>query len=203
MADETDLLIAEYNNCAQVASHIDDVRNVITSFFLTINGGVLIVLSLTATGDVSDDEFASPKALLSMVIVFVCVLGTLFTCTVARLRRVQSERYHIANGILDHLLTDPVRDVVPFSRQTLASDSGGQGLGKRLTGTYMWTLTIVLPTGVLAGLASYLIIVNIHGYARGWPGWLVALGVTVVVLFIEDSLYFRLSRFPPHDTTDG
>jgi hypothetical protein len=203
MANETDLLIAEYNNCAEVANHIDNVRNVITSFFLTINGGVLIVLSLVVKGEVQQEEFGSPKALFGGLVLMVCALGTLFTGTVARLRRVQSERYHIANGILDHVLKGSVRDVIPLANLALASDAGGNGLGKRLTGTYMWTLTIILPTAGLGGLAAHLIAVDIHGYAHGWPGWVLGLVAAAVVLVIEDVLYFRLSTFRPPVTTGG
>src|ERR671918_1302729 len=105
VADYNDLLIAEYDNCAQLANHVDNVRNVITSFFLTINGGVLIVVTLVAKGEVREEAIGSPKALLAGVLVLVCLLGTLFTGTVARLRRVQSERYQVANRILDHFLT--------------------------------------------------------------------------------------------------
>jgi hypothetical protein len=139
VADYNDLWIAEYDNCAQLANHVDNVRNVITSFFLTINGGVLIVVTLVAKGEVREEAIGSPKALLAGVLVLVCLLGTLFTGTVARLRRVQSERYQVANRILDHFLTDDLRAVVPLEVKTLAEDSGGSaGLPRRTTGTYMW-----------------------------------------------------------------
>ena len=197
MADETDLLLAEYQSCAQVANHIDTVRNVITSFFLTINGGVLIVLTLVAKGDVSEDAFGSPQSLLAGVLLGVCTLGTLFTGTVARLRRVQSERYRIANSILDHMLTTDVRSVVALGNRTLAGDAGGRGLDKRITGTYLWSLTIMLPTAALAGLATYLIAADIHGLVAGAPAWATGVLTATAALLAQDRLYFTLSTFHP------
>jgi hypothetical protein len=200
VADQEDLLIAEYGNCAQVANHIDNVRNVLTSFFLTINGGVLIVVTLVAKGEVKADTFGSPKSLLAGLLIFVCALGTLFTGTVARLRRVQSERYHIANRILDHFLTGGHRSIVSLETKRLAEDSGGTvglGLGKRTTGTYLWTLAIVLPTCALAGLATYLVVTDINGWGPQWLGWPLAAVSGTLALVAEDRLYFRLSTFSP------
>jgi hypothetical protein len=93
--------------------------------------------------------------------------------------------------------------VIPLANPALGADAGGKGLGKRVTGTYLWTLTIILPTAALGGLAAYLIAVDIHGYARGWPGWLLGLVAAAVVLVLEDVLYFRLSTFHPWVTPSG
>jgi hypothetical protein len=195
--NDVELLLAEYNNCAEVGNHIDNVRNVITSFFLTTNGGVLIVLSLVAKGDVEPGAFGSPKALLAGLMLAVCTLWTLFTGTVARLRRVQTERYRIANGILDHVLSPKARAVVPLANSTLSTDAGGSGLGKRTTGTYLWTLAIMLPTAGLAGLAGYYIASDIHHVITGSLSWLFAIALAGIVMSLEDVIYFRLSTFRP------
>lgn len=200
MTNDSELLLAEYNNCAELGNHIDNVRNVITSFFLTLNGGVLIVLSLVGKGDVQQDTFGSPKALLAGVMLTVSTLGMLFTATVARLRRVQIERYRISNGILDYLLAAETRQIIPLANSSLSVDAGGTGLSKRATGSYLWTLAIMLPTAGLAGLAAYYIVADIHGSIRGPLSWLAGLALTAIILSIEDAVYFRLSSFklPPN-----
>jgi hypothetical protein len=195
VANDVELLLAEYNNCAEVANHVDNTRNVITSFFLTLNGGILILLSLVAKGDVQSDTFGSPKGLLAGLMLAVCTLGTLFTGTVARLRRVQTERYRIANGILDHVLAPETRSIIPLANSSLSCDAGGSGLGKRTTGSYLWTLAIMLPTAGLAGLAEYYIVVDIHNAISGPLSWVGAVALAVVVLRVEDAIYFRLSSF--------
>jgi hypothetical protein len=194
VANDVELMLAEYNNCAEVANHVDNVRNVITSFFLTINGGVLIFVSLVAEGDMPSDTFGSPRGLLAGLMLAVCTLGTLFTGTVARLRRVQTERYRIANGILDHLLAPETRGIIPLANSSLSSDAGGSGLGKRTTGSYLWSLAIMLPTAGLAGLAGYYIAADIHDAVSGPLSWLGAVALSLVVLIVEDTIYFRLSR---------
>lgn len=203
MAGRDDLLIAEYNNCAELANHIDNVRNVITSFFLTINGGVLIVLTVVLKGEVDAEAVGSPKALLAGVLVMVFVLGTLFTGTVARLRRIQSERYWVANGILDYFLKDEHRRIVGLESAQLAQDSGGKGLGRRSTGSYMWSLAIMLPTSALAGLATYVIVADINDWGPSWAGWPLAALALLVAFVFEDGLYFRLSTFRPAEPAEG
>jgi hypothetical protein len=195
VSEDVELLLAEYNNCAAVANHIDNVRNVITSFFLTLNGGVLIAISLVAKGDVPPDAFGSPKALLASVLIAVCTLGTLFTGTLARLRRVQVERYHIANAILDHVLSPQARPIVALSTTSLSTDAGGSGLNKRVTGSYLWTLATTLPTAGLAGLTGYFIAADIHDIISGPGAWLAAAAFAAIVLSTLDGAYFRLSAF--------
>jgi hypothetical protein len=193
VANDVELMLAEYNNCAEVANHVDNVRNVITSFFLTLNGGILILVSLVAEGDVQSDTFGSPRGLLAGLMLAVCALGTLFTGTVARLRRVQTERYRIANGILDHMLAPETRHIIPLANSSLSSDAGGSGLGKRTTGSYLWSMAIMLPTAGLAGLAGYYIAADIHDAISGPLSWLGAVALSAVVLIVEDTIYFRLS----------
>lgn len=193
LAAEDELLVAEYVACAEVANHIDTVRNVLTSFFLTLNGGVLVVLSLVVRGEVRSDAFGSPEALLAGVVLGVGVLGAIFTATVARLRRVQTERYRVANGILDHVLSPAVRGVIPFSNATLPAESGGQGMARRTTGSYLWTLALMLPTAVLAGIFVYVVLADIHDLVPGPVGWVVAAAVAAAAFVGVDRLYFTLS----------
>jgi hypothetical protein len=198
MVDHNDLLLAEYNNCSQLANHIDNVRNVITSFFLTINSGILIVMILVAKGELRDGVLGSPSSILIGLLLLVFTLGTLFTGTVARLRRIQSERYWIANRILDHFLRNENRLIVPLDTTHLSEDSGGTfGLDKRATGTYLWTLAIVLPTSSLAGLTAYLVVTGINGWAPAWLGWPTAAVAALIAFAAEDYLYFRMSTFVP------
>jgi hypothetical protein len=195
VANDVEILLAEYNNCAEVANHVDNVRNVITSFFLTLNGGILIFLSLVTNRDVQSETFGSPRGLLAGLMLGVSTLGMVFTGTVARLRRVQTERYRIANGILDHLLTPEARGIIPLANGSLSSDAGGSGLGKRTTGSYLWTLAIMLPTAGLAGLAGYYIAADIHDAVSGPLSWLGAVALSALVLIVEDTIYFRLASF--------
>jgi hypothetical protein len=193
----TALLLAEHNHAVVVCNHLDNLRNVLTSFFLTLNGGVLIAASLVVKGEVASRALGSPEAFLATLALAVAALGTLFVATIARMRRVQIERYRIANAVLDTLLDPPLRDVVPYSNNRLSRDAGGSGLLRRLTGSYLWTLALVLPTAVLAGYAAGLLAGPVHDVV-GRP-WSAVLGVLVaaVVAVANDVMYFQLSAPPP------
>ena len=53
----------------------------------------------------------------------------------------------------------------------------------------------MLPTAVLAGVTTYLVITEINGWGPPWLGLLLAPIVLVLVLVTEDRFYFRLSMF--------
>jgi hypothetical protein len=193
----TALLLAEHDHAVVVSNHLDNLRNVLTSFFLTLNGGVLIAASLVVKGEVASRALGSPEAFLATLALAVATLGTLFVATIARMRRVQIERYRIANAVLDALLNPPLRDVVPYSNDRLSQDAGGSGLRRRLTGSYLWTLALVLPTAVLAGYALGLLVGPVHHIAgRPWSAILAVL-VAAAVGAANDVMYFVLSAPPP------
>jgi hypothetical protein len=195
----TALLLAEHDHAVVVSNHLDNLRNVLTSFFLTLNGGVLIAASIVVKGEVASRALGSPDAFLAILALAVAAIGTLFVATIARMRRVQIERYRIANAVLDALLDPPRRAVVPYSNDRLSRDAGGSGLLRRLTGSYLWTLALVLPTAVLAGYAVGLLAGPVH-HVVGRP-WSAILGVLVaaVVAAANDVMYFLLSAPPPTD----
>lgn len=190
-----EVLLAEYNHCLEVANHIDNHRNVLTSFFLTLNGGVLVAASLVLKGEVKNIIFGSAESFLAVLLLSVTVLGTLFVATIARMRRVQIERYRIQNGILDKLLSGELRAVVPYTDKRLGQDAGGSGMNKRTTGSYLWTLAIVLPSSALAGFGISLIVSTVHHLVSMPLDWIIG-GLTGVVVFaLNDLMYFSLSEF--------
>jgi hypothetical protein len=109
--------------------------------------------------------------------------------SLARLRRVQLERYLIMDNILDHVLLPDQRPLVTFSRDTVV---GGQQarLTARTSGSYLWTLALILPTGAFLGLALGLVTEPL-GHRGG-----LAIGaiVTVFSVALLDQLYQTLSR---------
>lgn len=193
IAVEHQLLLDEYRLSAEVCNHIDNLRNVLTSFFLTLIGGVLLAASFVLKGEVNEGILGTPAALLASTTAGVGLLGLTFVATLGRMRRIQTERYRTMNGIADALLTSH-RALFPYSNATLAKDGGGQGLARRSTGSYFWTLAVIGPTAALFGLAAKLVIADI---AKWWTSslvWLVALGVSLGVGTAIDALYFKLSR---------
>jgi hypothetical protein len=185
------ILLLEYERSSEFCNHVDGVRNVITSFFLTVVGGTVFVVDKFASGDIKPGPLGSPGARVIVLLGFVSAIGMIFVMVIARLRRVQLERYSIMNAILDRLVPPADRIIIPFRDSTIAGRSTASPLGRRTTGSYFWTLIIVLPSATLLGIAAALICENLSApiLVRALVGAAVWLGY----LALSDLLYFRLS----------
>src|SRR4051812_32521260 len=115
-----DLLLLEYERSSEFANHVDDVRNVITSFFITLVAAVVLVLTSYSDGQLKDSRLGPSQVPVVAVCLFVSCVGALFVATIARLRRVQTQRYMIMNNILDVCLEDKHKSCIPFDNSHLA-----------------------------------------------------------------------------------
>lgn len=186
------VLLLEYERSSEFCNHVDGVRNVITSFFLTVVGGVVIVVDKFASGGLGSGPLGSPAVRVVVLLGFVAMVGMLFVMVIARLRRVQLERYSVMNAILDRLTTAADRAVVPFRDSTVAGRATASAVDRRTTGSYFWTLIILLPAAALLGVAASLV-----GGGLSAPSVVrVLVGVLVGAVYVAlaDFLYFRLSR---------
>ncbi|MBA3339112.1 MAG: hypothetical protein H0T54_05090 [Geodermatophilaceae bacterium] len=186
------LMLLEYERSSEFCNHVDGVRNVITSFFLTVVGAAAFYLDRFSSGDLKTGQVGSPSTRVIGLLCLVSVIGLLFVLVIARLRRVQLERYVVMNGILDHILMGETRKLIPFVNARIAGSAGAGAIGRRTTGSYFWTLIIVLPATLLVGTASSLV----FGLMRLNSVALPLLSIICAVLYavVCDLLYFRLSR---------
>lgn len=190
---EKELLLLEYERSSEFCNHVDNVRNVITSFFLTLVGAAVIAIDRFTSSDPGAANSSAVPAQLVAVLVGVSGVGSLFVLVIARLRRVQLERYQLMNGLLDILLVGPARDLVPLRNSGISGRSGATGLGRRSTGSYYWTLIIVLPSAGLFGVAVGVGLT----FTEMAIGWLAASGTLFgsFYLVVVDYWYFRLSQY--------
>jgi len=187
-----DLLLLEYERSSEFCNHVDNVRNVITSFFLTIVGAAAFMIDRFSSGDLKDGPLGHPAVRLAALLYAVAFVGILFVLVVGRLRRVQLERYMVMNSILDRVLQGATRGVIPFRNSGIAGRSGAGALGKRSTGSYFWTLIIVLPAASLAGLSTSVLISG--STSLGWFAVFSGVGAGLLYGLICDYGYFRASR---------
>ena len=153
----TSLLISEYERSSEFCNHVDNVRNVITSFFLTLVGAAAFALNRYTSGEIKSGSLGSPAARVSYLLGGIAITGVLFVMTIARLRRIQIERYQIMNTILDAVLTTAHRSLLPYQNDRIPGvTSGSHPFNKRLSGSYIWTVILLLPTASTAALATYL-----------------------------------------------
>src|SRR3954452_21229455 len=114
LPESRDLLLLEYERSSEFTNHVDDVRNIVTSFFLTIVAGAAVALNKYSDGTLRDGKLGS-AALLAVVVTFsATTIGSLFVLTLARLRRVQFQRYFIMNRILDACMPLQERILIAF-----------------------------------------------------------------------------------------
>jgi hypothetical protein len=67
-------------------------------------------------------------------------------------------------------------------------------MSKRSTGSYYWTLLIMLPVAILTWVVSYLTLHSIHDVLGRVSAASVATVAAVLTLAAQDAFYFRLSR---------
>jgi len=187
---EDSLLLLEYERSSEFCNHVDDVRNVITSFFLTAVGAAVFVLDKYGSGDLKSGPLGRAALRAGLLLYVVSFTGLLFVLVIARLRRVQLERYVMMNGILDLVLTQ-TRTVVPFTDAGISGRSA-QAIHKRLTGSFLWTVIIVLPSSILTGIATALIL-GLAGVISPLDS-VIGGGVGVLFFATCDRLYFLLSE---------
>jgi hypothetical protein len=190
----TMLLIAEYERSSEFCNHVDNVRNVITSFFLTLVGVGAFLVDRYSSGNLEAGPIGGPAIRVMSVLLVVWLTGVLFIMTIARLRRVQLERYLMMNRILDELLDDSLRGIVFFRDSNIPGLDHTSRLTPRLTGSYFWTLLILIPSGLLSALAAYILLSSVLGLDNNTSLW-IASAITMLSWVIGDQLYFRLSKY--------
>ncbi|CCH29385.1 hypothetical protein ABZ816_40005 [Actinosynnema sp. NPDC047251] len=96
------------------------------------------------------------------------------------------------NAILDRLTTVSDRAVVPFRDSTVAGRAIATAMARRTTGSYFWTLIILLPAAALLGVAASMVGAGLS--APSLVRVLVGVVTGAVYVVLADFLYFRLSR---------
>ena len=187
-----DFLLKEYESAVALTNHVDVVRNSLTSFFLIFAGVAVGALSLLLKEPPKTAVLRNQSAYVGVVLLIVALVGCLFIGVLARLRRVQLERYEIVRRIREHFLDASLLPIIGLTSVTLPREvnSASRSGAKRATGTYLWLATILLTDSAIATLGAYLLLsAALHGYA-----WLVAIPVGALFGVLQDVAYFRLAR---------
>jgi hypothetical protein len=124
----------------------------------------------------------------------VAITGVLFVMTIARLRRIQTERYQVMNAILDEVLTPRHRQLLPYRDDRIpGKTTGGGPFNRRLSGSYIWTLILMVPTAATGAISLYL---GMQAALRELTGVATA-GAAIVglsLIVVCDWLFWRLAE---------
>ena len=142
-------LLQEYDSAIKLTFHIDELRNKLTSVFLsltTIFGGLLALLLENNVLNKEIDEYKS----LSIIMIFISVVGLIMVCILAKLRKVQFEHFNIINNIRHYFLGEinDYKSITLLSHKTLPNEN-------ILSGSYLWTSIIMLGSSIIFAFGVY------------------------------------------------
>jgi uncharacterized integral membrane protein len=181
LSREDEFLLKEYDSAVKLTFHVDEMRSKFTNLFITIAGAAAAAISLLIQGDATNTTFGNFEALLVIFLLLLALTGILVIMVIAKLRRVQLEHFRITNNVRRHFLRSSYSlwNVVELSDQTLPSPN-------RKSGTYFWTLILILLNSYVVALSIYLLC----------GSWLIALIGWLFFIVLQDILYFRLAILP-------
>lgn len=193
--DPTDMLLKDYDTATQLTYHVDNLRDRLSVFFVTIAGIAAAGLSI-----VLKDPGASSLALdlVAALFLLVGVVGAIVVAILARLRSAQLEHFRILCKIRQ-LFYD--RDLELWNAVELSGATIPRPTHR--SGTYMWLLLIILVASFAAGTGTYLLVYIANAWVTNGVAWSVAVAVGVAAAGAMDALYFTMAQArqtPPYLT---
>lgn len=185
MDDKNTYLLQEYDSAIKLTFHIDELRNKLTTIFLTLTtifGGLVALLFENKLLNKEIDEYKS----LSLIMIFISVIGFIMICILGRLRKVQFEHFNIINNIRSHFLgsSEEYKKITILNFETLPKES-------ILSGSYLWSSIIMIGSSLIFTFAIYFLkikndIKNIE---------LQMTGVFLLFLGVCNLVYYLLSKY--------
>lgn len=191
LSREDEFLLKEYDAAVRLTFHVDELRSRFTNLFITISSAAAAGISLLLQGPPADNEFGQVEAVLAIMLVLVALVGIVVIAVIARLRRVQLEHFRITNNIRKYFLGNkiPLWNVVELSSETLP-------IPNRSSGTYFWSLVIMLINSYSLGLAIYLFSAHIWLIANPNSSFVIAAVGAIAFVWGQNVIYFRLAMPP-------
>lgn len=184
-------LLKEYDSAAQLTNHIDELRNKLTTLYLTFAGVAVAAVAILIKGETKSTVFDKVEGMVAALLFVVALIGWIVVLGLSRLRRVQIEYFRIINNIREHFLGSDYElwNRVQVSRRTLPTPN-------RRSGTYMWLLLVILSSSSLLLFSVYLLTVKVYPILSPIYGGAVAVLAFVIYSILQDASYFRWSRLP-------
>lgn len=147
MTNQESFLIEEYNAASKLTFHIDELRNKLTSFFISFATIITGLITLFLEGKILNEEI-NEYNYLSFIMVFISLIGFIMVCILGKLRKVQFEHFNIINNIRTHFLHSESKytDIVILNNNTLPNE-------KYSSGSYLWTLMIILCSSAIFSIS--------------------------------------------------
>jgi len=192
LSKEEVFLLKEYDAAQQLTYHIDGLRSKLTQFFLIFTGFATAALTLLVKGEAKTAVFEKPEGAVALLVLIAALLGSVFVLIIARLRRTQIEHFRITNNIRSYFIGKNIDlwNVVELSAQTLPNPN-------RKSGSYFWTLLIILASSYLYLLATYIHLTKVFHFSYFTWSYIICGAVFIISVILHDKLYFVLAAPPP------
>ncbi|WP_298896453.1 hypothetical protein [uncultured Psychroserpens sp.] len=185
MEPQDSYLIQEYESAVKLTFHIDELRNKLSSIFLsltTIFGGIVALLFENKILNNDIDQYKS----LSLIMIFISVIGFIMICILGRLRKVQFEHFNIINNIRGYFIgnDDKLKEVVILNNNTLPKET-------LYSGSYLWSAIIMIGSSIIFAFAMHLN--NFTDSQASDPNYMI--GWFIVFFLVCNAAYFLLCRY--------
>ncbi|MCK4923112.1 MAG: hypothetical protein KAS71_18820 [Bacteroidales bacterium] len=190
LSDKISFLLEEYKSAVELTFHIDTLRNKLTSFFISISGiGITGLLLLLKKKNIESD-LSDLNEIVSILMFLVTIIGHLFICVLAKIRRVQLEHFGIINNIRKYFYEDSFDfwNASQLSIKTLPKPVF-------FSGTYFWLLIIQILNVAILFLGIILIQDNLSNMlsCKGC----ITLTITALLSFsFQNIIYFYFAKPP-------
>jgi len=178
-------MIEEYKSAVKLTYHIDELRNKLTTFFLTMTGIGAAGLAILFKGEARTDIFGT---ILSLFLFIVAGVGFLIVMVLARLRRVQIEHFGIIDNIREFFLNNDYRlwNIIQLSSKYRPTPN-------RAFGTYIWLCIIIMVNSFVLALSVYLFSIRSGNIIRANYSYLIFFITFCLFSYLQDLIYFRLA----------
>lgn len=191
LSREDEFLLKEYETAVHLTFHVDELRSRFTNLFITIAGAAAAAISLLLKENSNNTTFGQFEFILGVFLLLVFLVGMFVIAVIARLRRVQLEHFRITNNIRKHFLGKnySLWNVVELSSETLPSPN-------IKSGTFFWSMVIMLLNSYFIALAIYLFLAEIWYLTSPQSSFVVAIIGAVIFILLQSALYFCLATPP-------
>jgi len=178
-------LIEEYNSAVQLTFHIDSLRNKLTSFYMSFAGlAIAGLLFMLEKKSIIIDSNVSSK-LIAFLLLIISLMGHIFVCVLAKIRKVQLEHFRIINNIRSYFVKDDInlKNVIQLSSDTLPKVTF-------TSGTYFWLLIILVLNSVIIAVSIDLFIFQDLSKILECAGIWIFIGI-FFISFISQNIMYR------------
>jgi hypothetical protein len=189
LTKQDQFLLEEYKSAGELTFQMDSLRNKITSFFISFAGIAITGLVLIIKGNDTNIGIQNLNEIIGTIMLLVALIGHLFICVLAKIRKVQIEHFVIINNIRKHFIGDydTLKEAVILSDNTLPN-------ARFWSGSYYWQLSIQIVSSFMLATGVLLLSFSIEKLYT-LIGVIIFSGTFILSIIVQHILYFSYAKY--------